>query len=208
MLDTLNRCAEKVASMQCSNEFHSSVFSAYWKISSTYSRSSSLPFMLRPFVHTNSSPPSLQSHPCFTHQPLYIRYPVNPVTPVTTVTPVSPISREPPHPWRYFQCKISGSRFNLADLSITMQCVLILLCIMRRFCDKLVGAGCTEKVTCLPCYNEFRSSRQVCAMWWREEEIGQLKQLHKLHFLSQQHLNNPTTVHEIKSHIQWEILTC
>ena len=87
-------------------------------------------------------------------------------------------------------------------------CVLTLLCIMRRFCAKLLGAGCTEKVTCLPCYNEFRSSRQVCAMWWREEEIGQLKQLHKLHFLSQQHLNNPTTLHEIKSHIQLEILTC
>ena len=60
------------------------------------------------------------------HQPLSTGYPVNPVTPVTpvtsvtTVNPVSPISREPPHPQRYFQCKISGSRFNLADLSITM----------------------------------------------------------------------------------------
>ena len=159
--------------------------------------------MLRPFVHTNSSPPSLQSHPCFTHQPLYIRYPVNPVTPVTTVTPVSPISREPPHPQNIFNAKF----LDQDSISRTYQCVPILLCIMRRFCDNLVGAGCTEKVTCLPCYNEFRSSRQVCAMWWREEEIGQLKQLHKLHFLSQQHLNNPTTLHEIKSHIQLEILT-
>ena len=70
--------------------------------------------------------PSFQSHPCHTHQPLSTGYPLNPVTPVTpvtsvaTVNPVSPISREPPHPQRYFQCKISGSRFNLADLSITM----------------------------------------------------------------------------------------
>ena len=151
-----------------------------------------------PLSHPSTPFHGLPSKPCHPSHPCHLCHHRQPCQPSSAVNPLIPRD--------IFNAKFLDQ--DSISQTYLLQCVLILLCIMRRFCDKLVGAGCTEKVTCLPCYNEFRSSRQVCAMWWREEEIGQLKQLHKLHFLSQQHLNNPTTVHKIKSHIRWEILTC
>ena len=95
----------------------------------------------------------------------------NPSTLPTPSTPSAAHHRQPCQPSSAVNPLIPRDIFNANFLdqdsisqTYLLQCVLTLLCIMRRFCDKLVGAGCTEKVTCLPCYNEFWSSRQVCAM--------------------------------------------